>query len=189
MIEGFNKRRIELNYRKIILDTIKRSASGAGRVYSWSRKSKRYGVYAPGKKDDKLPILHFFVDTSGSISVEEVNDQFTIIDEFLGNGHRECILHLFHTEVYKQMPYVKGYRLASIPFQSGGTNLYGVFKAILDKNPDLSIVLTDGQYGDVPVERMLKIGQTVPMVLFIITKQGTRNHPLLRIGKTIQIPQ
>ena len=59
---------------------------------------------------------------------------------------------------------------------------------ILKYKPDLSVVITDGCYGDVEVEKWMKPGEKFPTVLFIISKGGTKDHPLARLGSTVQIP-
>jgi hypothetical protein len=61
-------------------------------------------------------------------------------------------------------------------------------KRILEDKPDLSIILTDGCYGDVPVEGWLRPGEKFPQLLWIISKDGDVNHPLKRFGETIKIP-
>ncbi|MCJ7641832.1 MAG: hypothetical protein MUO29_08070 [Desulfobacterales bacterium] len=61
-------------------------------------------------------------------------------------------------------------------------------RKIADTRPDLAIILTDGYYSDVDVEKWLPNGVKFPQCLFIISRGGTKDHPLTRLGKTIKIP-
>jgi hypothetical protein len=59
---------------------------------------------------------------------------------------------------------------------------------ILKRKPDLSIILTDGCYSNVEVEKWMKPGEKFPQCLFIISKGGTEDHPLKRLGDTVKVP-
>ncbi|NBU14776.1 MAG: hypothetical protein EBT35_09305, partial [Alphaproteobacteria bacterium] len=126
--------------------------------------------------------------TSGSISVEEANEFLEIVDQFLRVGARRCRLGFFHTDLYKDEDYKLGTRIDRGQIQSGGTDLTPVMKEIIKRDDDLSIIITDGCYSDVPVETWLKPGQKIPQILFIISKGGDEKHPLRRFGETIKIP-
>ena len=193
LLDSIKSRRSELNYKALILSAIKRSASGHDRAFSWTRRSRRFGNKAPGTKEGHLPKLSLFLDTSGSISVEELCNFLDIVDEFLKVGSRKCELNLFSDTNY----YTDKYRLADRAMQEkikksvsmGGTCLESSLKRIADSRPDLSIILTDGCYGDVEYEQWLKPGQSMPQVLWVISKDGQENHPLARLGQTIKIPK
>ena len=110
------------------------------------------------------------------------------MDQFLRVGARKCQLGFFHTALYKDGPYKIGTKITREDIQSGGTDLTPVMASILKRKPDLSIILTDGCYGDVPVEQWMRPGEKFPQTLFIISKDGTEDHPLKRFGQTIKIP-
>jgi len=188
LLSDIEARRTELNYRQLILSAIKKHASGIDRVSTWSKPSRRYGNIAPGNRVGPLPKLANFIDTSGSISIQEANDFLDIIDNFLKVGHRKCELGLWHTELYANEPYKLGDRLEKSKIQSGGTDLGPVLRHIADVKPDLSIILTDGCYSDIDFEAMLNPNTLFPQVLFIISQDGTENHPLKRLGVTVKIP-
>jgi predicted metal-dependent peptidase len=193
LLDSIKSRRSELNYKALILSAIKRSASGHDRAFSWTRRSRRFGNKAPGTKEGHLPKLSLFLDTSGSISVEELCNFLDIVDEFLKVGSRKCELNLFSDTNY----YTDKYRLADRAMQEkikksvsmGGTCLESSLKRIAESRPDLSIILTDGCYSDVDFESWLKPGQSMPQVLWVISKDGQENHPLARLGQTIKIPK
>lgn len=192
LLQDIQTRRAELNYRQIILSAIKRNASGFNREYTWTRPSRRFGNKAPGTKNGRLPSLENYIDSSGSISIEEANSFLDIIDEFLKIGSRKCMLGLWHTNVYYHDKYKLGDRKHgnewNKKFQSGGTDVGPTLKKIHEQQPDLAIILTDGYYDNVDVESWLRPGEHFPQVLWIISKEGTKDHPLKRFGETIQIP-
>jgi predicted metal-dependent peptidase len=189
LLEDIKARRAELNYKALIMMAFKRHAAGHDRKSTWTRKSKRFGNLAPGTRVGDLPKLHVYIDTSGSISIEEANEFLDIVDQFLRVGARRCRLGFFHTALYKNDEYKLGTRVKREDIQSGGTDLTPAMADILKRKSDLSVILTDGCYGDVPVEEWMKPGEKWPMTLFIISKQGTEEHPLRRLGaQTVKIP-
>lgn len=188
LLEDIKMRRAELNYKALLLLAMKRHAAGHDRKHSWTRKSKRFGNKAPGTKVGDLPRLQNYIDTSGSISIEEANEFLEVVDQFLRVGARKCKLGFFHTALYKNDDYKLGQRIKREDIQSGGTDLTPVMQDILKKKPDLSIVVTDGCYGDVPVESWMRPGEKWPTTLFIISQGGTTEHPLKRLGETVKIP-
>lgn len=188
LLQEIEVRKNELDYKKMILLAIKRSASGHERKHTWTRKSRRFGAKAPGTKVGDLPKLEMFLDTSGSISTEELNEFLEIVDNFLKAGSRKCRLNLFHTDNYYSEEYKLGTRLDKSMVQSGGTDLDASFKEIAKRRPDLAIFVTDGCYGNVEFEKMIPPSAKFPQTLFIISREGSKEHPIKRLGITIQIP-
>jgi predicted metal-dependent peptidase len=189
LLTDIEARRSELNYRQLILSAIKKHTTGSDRLNTWSKPSRRYGNIAPGTRNGPLPKLENFIDTSGSISVQEANDFLGIIDNFLQVGHRKCKLGLWHTALYRNEPYKLGDRLDRSIIQSGGTDVGPVLKYISEAKPDLSIILTDGCFSDVDIESMLPPNTLFPQVLWIISQDGHEDHPLKRVGATLKIPK
>lgn len=188
LLEDIKARKAELNYKAIILSAVKKHASGHDRKHTWTRKSRRFGSKAPGTKVANLPKLDMFLDTSGSISTEELNEFLDIMDHFLKTGSRNCMVNLFHTSNYLRQPYKLGQRFDNAKVQSGGTCLEESMRVIHKVGPDLAVFITDGYYSDVEAEKWMKIGQKFPQCVFIISRQGTEDHPLKRFGTTIKIP-
>ena len=188
LLQEINSRKTELDYRSMILSAIKRSASGHDRKHTWTRKSRRFGNKAPGTKVSDLPKLNMYLDTSGSISIEELNEFLEIVDNFLKAGSRKCRINLFHTNNYYSADYKLGDRLDRSQVESGGTCLQSSFADIAKRRPDLAVFVTDGCYSNVEFEKMLPPSIKFPQTLFIISRQGTKDHPIKRLGMTIQIP-
>lgn len=188
LLEEIKVRRAELNYKALILLAMKKHANGHNRKSTWMRKNKRLGFKAPGTKVGDLPKLELHLDTSGSISTEELNEFLEIVDQFLKVGSRKCNLSFFHTALYGRQQYKMGTKIDKSMIQSGGTDLAQTMEDIWKRRGDLSIIITDGCYGDVQVESWMKPGQQFPQVLWIISKGGTEDHPLKRIGDTVKVP-
>jgi predicted metal-dependent peptidase len=170
----------KMNYKAILRAVIKKTVSCVDRDHTWNRPNKRYGVYAPGSTNGKLPKLLIPIDTSGSISLQEMNTFVGIMDKFLQVGNRSCELALWHTEVYHKQKYKLGQKIQSEDLQSGGTDIEPVLEYIKKATPDLSIILTDGYYDSSHVKPSSE-------VIFIISKGGNKDHPLKHLGKTIPL--
>ncbi|NVM33980.1 MAG: hypothetical protein HWN81_00190 [Candidatus Lokiarchaeota archaeon] len=188
LLEELKARRAELDYRGEILAAIKKSASGHERKSTWTRKSRRFGTKAPGTKVGDLPKLNFYLDTSGSISIEELNEFLEIVDNFLRAGSRKCRLNLFHTSNYYSEEYKLGMRIDRSMIESGGTCLESSMRDIAKRKADLNVFVTDGCYCDVDITGWLTPGTQFPQCLYIISREGDAEHPLKRFGKTIKIP-
>lgn len=188
LLDDIKTRRAELNYKALIMSAMKRHASGHNRKNTWTRKSKRFGNNAPGTKVGDLPKLNLYLDTSGSISIEELNEFLEIVDNFLKVGARKCGISFFHTQNYGHTQYKMGQKIDRSMIQSGGTELTPVMEDILRKRADLNIIITDGCYGDVMVDQKMRPGEKYPQTLFIISKGGAEDHPLKRYGDTVKVP-
>ena len=188
LLEEITTRRAELNYKALIMAAMKKHAAGHNRKSTWTRKSKRFGNKSPGTKVGDLPKLELHLDTSGSISIEELNEFLEIVDQFLKVGARKCNLAFFHTAHYGRQQYKMGNKIDKSQVQSGGTDLTETLKDIFTRRGDLSIIITDGCYSDVSVEAWMKPGEQFPQILWIISKGGSDDHPLKRVGDTVKVP-
>jgi predicted metal-dependent peptidase len=190
LLDHIKQRKAELDYKRLILQAMKSSLPANFRIKSWTRKSKRYGNMAPGNKNGDQPKLDNFIDTSGSISIEEANNFLDIVDEFLRVGAKKCTLNMFHTSNYYREDYKRGQRIKREDIKSGGTCLEDSFRTIAKTRPDLAIVLTDGYYSNVDTKALVGPNGRFPNTVFIISKDGTTEHPFKNEpwAKTVQIP-
>lgn len=190
LLEHIKTRKAELNYKAILLAAMKASLPANFRVKSWTRKSRRFGNKAPGTKNGEEPKLENFIDTSGSISIEEANEFLDIVDEFLKIGARKCMLNMFHTSNYYREEYKRGQRIKREDIQSGGTCLEDSIRSIAKNRPDLAIILTDGYYSNVDEKKFVGPNGVFPNTVFIISKDGTTDHPLKdrKWARTVKIP-
>lgn len=190
LLDHIKNRKAELDYKRLILQAMKSSLPANFRVKSWTRRSKRYGSMAPGNKNGAEPKLDNFIDTSGSISIEEANNFLDIVDEFLRVGAKKCTLNMFHTSNYYREDYKRGQRIKREDIQSGGTCLEDSFRTIAKTRPDLAIILTDGYYSNVDTKALVGPNGRFPNTVFIISQDGTTEHPFKNEpwAKTVQIP-
>lgn len=175
LVNYISKKKKGLNYKKILLLAIKKSVSGVDRTHTWTRRNKRYGFQAPGTKMDELPLLSMFLDTSGSITQEEMSTFLGVVDGFLKVGARKCTINLFNTTNYHKQAYKAGDKKIFDYLSVGGTDLTDSLMVVAKENPNLSIFLTDGYYPMVDVKAFKKNG--FPKVVFVISSDGSVDHP------------
>lgn len=173
----------QLNYKKILLNTIKKSLALMDRESTWYKPNKRYGYLCKGTKIGQIPNAYFFADTSGSISHVEINEFMSVVDNFLKVGQKKCFMGLWHTDLYSVKKYRVGNRLKEKDIQAGGTDPNPTLEYIKSKNPDLSVVLTDG-FFELPRN---KYSQNI---LWVISKNGNKDKTFLSQlpGKYVFIP-
>ncbi len=190
LLEHIESRKAQLNYKALILAAMKKSLPANFRVKSWTRKSRRFGNKSPGNRDGEQPKLDNYVDTSGSISIEEANEFLDIVDEFLRVGAKECMLNMFHTSNYYREKYKRGQRIKREDFESGGTCLEDSIRQIAKYRPDLAIFLTDGYYSHVDTKALVGKNGRFPNTVFIISKEGSVDHPFAKepLAITVKIP-
>ncbi len=160
----------KMNYKQILMSAIKKSVSFTDRANTWKRPNKRYGVVAQGTTLAKLPELWELVDTSGSISVKELNEFLTVVDGFLKAGSRKCMIGFWHTSMYKLKKYKLGNKIKQEEIESGGTDMTDTVEKVNKGKPDLAIILTDGYYGTT-------VNPEVETII-VISENGTMDHPL-----------
>ncbi len=182
-IDDIEQRLKKLNYKAIFKYAVKKNMQSPDRVATWNKPNKRFDVYAPGAKYDRLPFINAYLDTSGSISHTEANQFLTIMNNLLGEGQmKKCNLGLWHTDLYLTRKYKKGTPFKPDEIEAGGTDPMCVFEHIQKNHPNLSIIFTDGYYGDTPVKISDK-------VIFIISEGGNKDHPYKNLGLTFGIEQ
>jgi predicted metal-dependent peptidase len=183
LLETLDKGIQKLNYKQILLNTLKKSLPSKDTEKTWVRPSRRYGDLAKGNKLGKMPRIDFYIDTSGSISIEEANELLAITNNFLTVGVEKAHVHLWADDIYLSKKIKRNFKLMPDEFKSGGTDLTGVMESIIKKKPDLAIILTDGFFGRPEVNYSKLKGTNL---VFIITKQGTVDHPLKTLGKNVR---
>lgn len=180
LLEEIDSLTASINYKQILKNVIRKTVSSADREKTWKRPNKRYGVYSPGTKIGNLPALSMYSDTSGSISHIELNEFLRIICGFLKVGSRDCLLGLWHTDLYYKKKYKLNSELNKEDLQTGGTDVSCVMGDIKKTNPNLAIILTDGYYDASNIK-------VTSEVLWIISKGGNASHPMKHVGKTIML--
>lgn len=172
-----------LNYKAMFKHAAKRSLSSPDRLNSWNRPNKRYGEHAQGTMSDKVPYIHAYHDSSGSMSHKEMNANMLVLNQLLGAGQmRKCHIGFWHTTLYNFRKYKKGTPIREDDVESGGTDPVPVLEHIKKTNPNLAIIFTDGYYDS----SNIKLTQSV---IWVISDGGNENHPYKHIGLTFKINQ
>lgn len=170
----------KLNYKAILRAAIKKTVMSQDREHSWKRPNKRYGEFAPGSSLSRTPQINMYVDTSGSISHQELNEFLNVIDGFLKAGNKQCKLVLWHTDVYYNKKYKMKGRIKKDEIQAGGTDPNPTLELIKKTKPDLSIILTD-MFFDRP---SIKVDTEV---IWIVSKQGNKERIVQKEHKVIPL--
>jgi predicted metal-dependent peptidase len=170
-LEQIEKSRQTLNWKNLLRMFLKRTAFGVSRESTRTRPNKRYGYRCPGLKNGPAPNVLFLVDTSGSMSIEEVNAGLDEADKILKVGTRNVKIGLWHTDLYFTGKYSKGKReYTHSVVQSGGTDFESCAQYIQQHKPDAVVVFTDGCFENTSTKVDCPI-------LFIISAGGVDKPP------------
>lgn len=121
---------------------------------SWSKPNRRFvgqGLYLPGKAADGIACLAFIVDTSGSMSKDELAMCAAQIEAARDAiGIRKVVVIQIDTRVKAVDEYELGDPLPTeMEFVGrGGTNMAPAFAEAQRHDPTACILLTDGVFGD-----------------------------------------
>lgn len=183
VLEVIEKRRKTIDWKKQLKMFLKRTTSGVDKEYTRMRPNRRYDYASPGMRLGEIPRLLILSDTSGSMSVIEINAGLNEIDEIIRIGSRKVSFGLWHTSLYKVMKYSRGKRdMVHKSVQSGGTCFESCAQYINKVKPDAVIVFTDGYYDNTRTK------VDVP-ILFVISNGGVKKlattYPFQRM---IQLP-
>lgn len=109
--------------------------------YDWKRVARRTAgtVRTPGKSPH-LPSALIYMDTSGSMSDDDIRDAINEIAEIVRLGGGKAKLILGDAEVY-YCGEVSVNQLKNLPVQRGGTNFIPVFEMIAEENLNPSIFI------------------------------------------------
>lgn len=180
LIREIESKELEFNHKRILKEAIKRSVTFSERKSTWKKPSKRFGYVAPGTKDGDQPKVDVYLDTSGSISIDELNESFQIITNFLNSGIKKINLGLWHTSLYSVKQIKRNTVLEKTDIQTGGTDVTETLEHIIKNQSDLSLIFTDGFFDKVDI--------TIPAskeIIWIIRNDLQVNHPNNHIGKTV----
>lgn len=134
----------KVDYRTI-LRQFRTSILSTNRTLTRMKPRRRYGFLYMGSRYDFTTNLLFAVDVSGSISSEDLQRAFSVINRFFNYGIRTIDVIQFDTEVRGRPTTLKRARYEVAALGRGGTNFAPVM-AYLDEHRmyDGLIVFTDG---------------------------------------------
>ena len=160
-----------------LLKIAKKTLVLPNRTSTWTRANRRYGNFVPGFKKDQIPTVTIYMDSSGSISVREIQEFSRVINSLLETIPKKLKLANWHTSVYSFTEIDNIEQAVGTINESGGTDVECVMRHI-DANPcNLAIVLTDGHYEEaLPCKSR--------NVVYIISKGGMLKHGMSNHGHT-----
>ena len=157
---------------------------------SYLTPDRRYlhtGMIVPGygEREENPGAVWAFVDSSGSVSAEEM-DSFLTQLLALVSGSR-CRLSIAYwssrvTDVYRGIAGEADIK-ASLPRHSGGTNINCVYDWIRENRPkaDVFLILTDGYFGNLDKENPPP-GLRRKTIL-VLSRNGARTPEMKKIGR------
>ena len=139
-----------------------------------------------GHTEDELGEIWAFIDTSGSIADNELEQFLTQLCHIAMQFHCRFHIGFWDTEVSEVYRNVRGTRqiLECIPHSSGGTDINCVYR-YLDENklkPEVMLILTDGYFG----ELRKKSPRLAKRTILVITENGAefeRNNNIGRLAR------
>ena len=128
--------------------------------YTFLPPDRRYDAefFMPSfsEMDENLEDVLFMVDTSGSMSIEEITLAYSEINGAIQafDGRLKGLIGFFDAKVYDPIPFDSSIDLTKIiPKGGGGTSFHNVFRYVMqmENKPKYLIILTDG-YATFPKE-------------------------------------
>ena len=161
---------------------------------SYATPEKKYlhmDLILPGycKDDEKIEEIWAFVDSSGSIGKDDM-------DQFLTQLYRiskefRCTLNICYwdtkvTDVYMNIQNEKDVWNCT-PNHSGGTDINCVYKWIKEKKvrPDVMLILTDGYFGN--LDNKVFKSELGNKTILVLSTDIQVNSDMKRIGKTTRL--
>lgn len=156
---GQAKKNPTTNWRQLLHDYIQYDRSD----YLFEKPDNRYGgdFYLPSFSENadgaKVEKLWFLIDTSGSVSDEELSQAYTEISSAIEQiGNLSGMLSFFDAGVSNPIPFENVEELRDImPIGGGGTSFKAIFRKLRtlkeEEKPYLILIITDG-YASFPEE-------------------------------------
>lgn len=121
--------------------------------YSFNPPDKRFDEFflpSFNEPEEKIEEILFMVDTSGSMSEDEITDVYSEINGAMQqyNNKITAKIGFFDTDIYEPVPFSNVNDLKKIiPKGGGGTDFNAVMKYVksLDEPPKALIIMTDGE--------------------------------------------
>jgi len=113
---------------------------------SWGRRNRRFsGVYLPARYSERMGEITLVVDTSGSIGPEELNQVAAEIQAIADQIRPEGIRVVWaDAKVAGEQMFEQGEELKLVPQGGGGTDMRVPLEHIVQYNPEIAVLLTDG---------------------------------------------
>ena len=142
-----------------------------------------------GQSDEKIEEIWAFVDSSGSVGKNEMEQFLTqlyrIAKEF------KCVFNICYwdtqvTDVYKKIMKEDDI-LKSLPLHTGGTDINCVYRWLKDNKvkPDIMLILTDGYFGS--LDRSLFVPSLGKKTILVLSGTISTNDDMKLMGKITRL--
>ena len=181
----------KIKWQKLLKDMLQ---TDVGEDVSYTTPERKYihmELILPGHgpTEDKLEEIWAFVDSSGSVSKDEMSQFLTqlyrIANEF-GCITNICYWDTEVTDTYLKIRTEKDI-LKCTPKHSGGTDINCVYNWIRDNKvkPDVMIILTDGYFGKLETDAYLP--KYKKKTVLVLSGSISINEDMKRIGKITRL--
>lgn len=123
---------------------------------SWSRRNKRFkSVYLPSRLSESMGNVNIYVDASGSVSQDDFQAYITEMHDIRDSLKPELMkVVAFDTSIKEEFVMERGEEI-DVSFQGGGgTCIEPVVAHAEQEETDVTIIFTDGYFGDVDYSRV-----------------------------------
>ena len=180
-----------VSWRQVLKEHLMEVTSEDASYTTPERKYIHMDLILPGyclSEEGDLETLWAFVDSSGSISGETLNQFLTQLYRIVKEFHCElniCYWDTAVTEVYTKIRTEKQV-LECQPKHSGGTDINCVFNWMEEKHvrPDIMLIMTDGYFGNVSPENRRRLR---PRDTVLVISNDSVNVQYKEIGKVCRL--
>ena len=167
----------KFNY-KAIFQQFRSTVISSTRTITRMKPNRRFGYAVPGSKRNFTTKILIAVDTSGSISNDDLQLAFGFIKNFFKYGIARIDVIQFDTQIYPDslVELSKAPKVFNIKGR-GGTDFNEVFEYSQEKNPtyDGVIIFTDG-YASVPKTKWLSNNYKHTKYLWCLNDESNYKH-------------
>lgn len=177
----------KINWKTLLRDYFTEQISDDASYTTPERKYLHMDLILPGHclSEEQIEDVWAFVDSSGSVSTEEMNQFLTqlyrISKEF------KCSFHIVYwdtdvTDEYHNITNEKDI-LKCVPKHSGGTDINCVYKwiSVNKVKPDVMLILSDGYFGS--VNKTTFIPSLRKKTILVLSPSGHATEEMKQIGK------
>ena len=180
-----------ISWRQMLKEHLTEVTSDDASYATPERKYLHMDLILPGyclTEDGDLESLWAFVDSSGSISGETLNQFLTQLYRIVKELHCElniCYWDTQVTDIYRKIRNEKQV-LECQPHHSGGTDINCVYDWMAENNvkPDVMLILTDGYFGPVSPENRRRLR---PRDTILTISNDSVNPQYQTIGKVCRL--
>jgi predicted metal-dependent peptidase len=166
-IEALEKQRPK-NWHKELRRFYRSTVEGNDRARTWARPNRRFGLWEAGSKVGEGKKLIIGIDTSGSMSTEDIQHILAECHSMLKCGVDAKVM-FFDTEVHSTIKLTKHCSIKECG--RGGTDFKDFFDKAAKQRPDALVVFTD---GDDVANLSKSVSKDVPVLWVLIA--GDRQH-------------